>query len=432
MKAQKRFRSCFQSIILMLSALLLFSADAYDEGNDNHISLSEESIEKQRLIDAMDVKINKALTMKGRLEELKKEAYILQEKMRQAAENLGKKPSFSEILSSFENLAVQAGLKPLKFSPAGERKRDFYGELPINVELSGTFYDLGAFFEKIARESRIINISNLNVQGSAGHKSKSKAEIVKASCTLTAFWFLGDPSLENTSKKESLSLNDHGLNQLSDYHFSRFADQEKNLDDIIREQRKLLRQVDVVIEQFLAYERRTSSLEDKLRTVEQLKRNQRVPPLLFEEIARRFPGGLWLTGLENTGDALTLEGYGLARTAAEEFAAELDDSNLFKDIRIYRLKEIKDNEQNIHQFEIIGKINLNNTDAMFKKIKSFNYSPSVFRGIFGSLLHNELNPPPQKTTGIRGMKISEITLAGIMKTPDGILQFLRVRTEKAI
>ncbi len=141
-------------------------------------------------IASLDVKINKGLTMKGRLDEFRKEVYILQEKMRQAEEILGNKPAVNELLPTMESLATQAGLRPLRFDPAGERHRQFYGEIPINIEVSGRYHDLGRFFEKIANESRILNVTNLSINGT-GTKAKQTGETVTASCILTAFWFLG-------------------------------------------------------------------------------------------------------------------------------------------------------------------------------------------------------------------------------------------------
>lgn len=145
-----------------------------------------ERLDKQ--IADLDSKISKGLAMKGKLEEFRKEVYILREKMRQAEEILGNKPAVDELVQTIENLASQCGLKPIKFDPMPERKREFYGEIPINLEATGGYHELGFFFEKIANEARILNVTNLQLKNAKG---QSKTTTINATCILTAFWYLG-------------------------------------------------------------------------------------------------------------------------------------------------------------------------------------------------------------------------------------------------
>lgn len=137
-----------------------------------------------RQISDLDGKINRGLAMKGKLEEFRKEVYILREQMRQAEEILGNKPAVDELVATIENLATQVGLKPVKFDPVPDRRQQFYGEVPINLEAIGGYHEFGYFFEKIANESRVLNVTNLTFKG-------TKSDIISATCMLTAFWYLG-------------------------------------------------------------------------------------------------------------------------------------------------------------------------------------------------------------------------------------------------
>ena len=44
-----------------------------------------------------------------------------------------------------------------------EIKTDFYAELPINIEVKGTFYDIGSFSADLAALSRIVVLSDIRI-----------------------------------------------------------------------------------------------------------------------------------------------------------------------------------------------------------------------------------------------------------------------------
>lgn len=87
------------------------------------------------------------------------------------------KKTFGSMLKSLpdqaevENLLVEisrAGsannLKINKFSPAGERPKEFYAEYPINMELFGTYEELTGFVSDIASLQRIVTLHDFNIK----------------------------------------------------------------------------------------------------------------------------------------------------------------------------------------------------------------------------------------------------------------------------
>lgn len=51
----------------------------------------------------------------------------------------------------------------IRFQPAGFIDRDYYLEWPIKVELDGNYHELGLFFDRLSRFSRIINVGELKI-----------------------------------------------------------------------------------------------------------------------------------------------------------------------------------------------------------------------------------------------------------------------------
>ena len=78
-------------------------------------------------------------------------------------------PSKSEVealLIEVNQSGLGRGLQFELFKPNQELVRDFYAELPVNVRLTGTYHDFGAFADDIARLSRIVTLNNLSIESS--------------------------------------------------------------------------------------------------------------------------------------------------------------------------------------------------------------------------------------------------------------------------
>lgn len=134
----------------------------------------------------LDAQINQGLAMKDKRQDLEKEVAILNDQLKKTLDILPDRTAMDQFVKSIESLAVESGLTVLRFNPKPVRKLDFYGEMPIDIGLSGTYHELGTFFEKLANETRIVNFYLLDLRSSLG---KGDATIQVSLGTLT-YWFL--------------------------------------------------------------------------------------------------------------------------------------------------------------------------------------------------------------------------------------------------
>jgi len=146
----------------------------------------EKIIQYDAKITELNAKITRGLAMKDQLEKFRQQVFQLKEEMRGAAEVLGNRPNVDMLVKSMENLATQCGLKVERFQPIPERTHGFYGEIPVNLSMFGGYHQLGYFFDKVGNEQRIMNITDLQIQGIYQHGGPS----ISAQCILTAFWYL--------------------------------------------------------------------------------------------------------------------------------------------------------------------------------------------------------------------------------------------------
>jgi type IV pilus assembly protein PilO len=119
-----------------------------------------------------------------------------------AAKALPEKNEVPSLLTSISQVGKDAGLEFLLFKPEPEVLKDFYAELPISMELAGSYHDLGVFFDQLAGMSRIVNINKFEMNAPGGktqnkvkRQSKGKAEgaaegDLSISCTAETYKFV--------------------------------------------------------------------------------------------------------------------------------------------------------------------------------------------------------------------------------------------------
>jgi type IV pilus assembly protein PilO len=101
-----------------------------------------------------------------------------------------------QFMHMMQDEASKAGIEIRRYSAKSTSSKEFYSEVPYEMELDGPYYSMLNFFERTTRLERIINISGLQVaQVTRGADVKAKkkyqyapGESVVATCTATTFY----------------------------------------------------------------------------------------------------------------------------------------------------------------------------------------------------------------------------------------------------
>ncbi|MGA2562936.1 MAG: type 4a pilus biogenesis protein PilO [Steroidobacteraceae bacterium] len=75
-------------------------------------------------------------------------------------------PSRTEVpnlLVDISQTGLAAALQERLFQPGQEVKKDFYAELPIKIELTGSYHEFGAFVSGIAALPRIVTLGDIQI-----------------------------------------------------------------------------------------------------------------------------------------------------------------------------------------------------------------------------------------------------------------------------
>ncbi len=100
---------------------------------------------------------------------------------------LPEKQEIPSLLTSISKSGQEVGLEFMLFEPKAEVTRDFYAEIPVAMSIRGDYHNLAVFFDKVARLSRIVNISNISI-----NPTKETRELNTA-CTAVTYKFVEPP-----------------------------------------------------------------------------------------------------------------------------------------------------------------------------------------------------------------------------------------------
>ncbi|MBN2032528.1 MAG: type 4a pilus biogenesis protein PilO [Deltaproteobacteria bacterium] len=156
-----------------------------------------EQIDKARQeIKTLEIKLNQA---KMKAKDLKKFEQEFAEVNIQFADALNLLPNNKEIpalLKTLTQLGTDSQLEFLLFSPQRERPKDFYMEIPVAVQVSGSYHNVAVFFDKVGRMDRIVNILNVDMK-----PVKDRSTSLTTKCDAVTYRFKGETDAPQQTKK---------------------------------------------------------------------------------------------------------------------------------------------------------------------------------------------------------------------------------------
>jgi type IV pilus assembly protein PilO len=123
------------------------------------------------------------------LNEKRKEMDALEQKLQEALTQLPEKKELEELLAQLNDVGKKSGLDISKVVPAAEVNKSFYSEIPIQVAVSGNYHEIALFLQEIANLRRIVNVSNLKMTQPTTRGSSEKV-ILTSEFVATTFRFV--------------------------------------------------------------------------------------------------------------------------------------------------------------------------------------------------------------------------------------------------
>lgn len=116
-------------------------------------------LQEKKLKDEYQLKIQQAVNLDA-LREQKKQVQVF---VNSLEKQLPGKAQMEALLSDINTAGLGRGLHFEMFKPGSPAVKDYYSELPIDIKVTGTYHDIGAFTGDIANLSRIVTLNSMNL-----------------------------------------------------------------------------------------------------------------------------------------------------------------------------------------------------------------------------------------------------------------------------
>lgn len=117
----------------------------------------------------------------------------MQVRLEQALTELPNDKEIPTLLTNLASLAKDNGLEVKRFKPGAEIPKGFYAEVPVDLQLSGSYHQVGKFFYDVSEMSRIVNIGSVALGGAKPVGKGDERMELNISCLATTFRFLSNP-----------------------------------------------------------------------------------------------------------------------------------------------------------------------------------------------------------------------------------------------
>src|SRR6059058_277856 len=138
-------------------------------------------------LDDLHRTIAKSLLQQKQLAEIKKQALELQKRLDMLKLVLPLEKETDQIFRAVQQQATTSALRIIRVAPRPTIDHEVYTEWPIDIEVVGTYHNVGSFLDKIRQLPRIVNITNLNLAARASEGEQAFTSSVGATYVATTF-----------------------------------------------------------------------------------------------------------------------------------------------------------------------------------------------------------------------------------------------------
>ncbi|KAF3998732.1 type 4a pilus biogenesis protein PilO [Glaciimonas immobilis] len=139
--------------------LAVMALGQYFYWSDQQDELASGAREELQLKDQYKGKIQQAINLEG----LRKQKKLVAEYVISLEKQLPSKAEMDALLSDINQAGLGRGLQFELFKPGQVVVKDYYAELPIEIKVTGSYHDVGAFTSDIANLPRIVTLNNMNL-----------------------------------------------------------------------------------------------------------------------------------------------------------------------------------------------------------------------------------------------------------------------------
>lgn len=127
------------------------------------------------------------------LEETRAKLYV-------ALKQLPDKSEIPTLLENVSSLGTAAGLQFKLFKPMPEIAKNFYAEIPVDIQVDGKYRDVVNFFDSVSKMPRIVNIVDIKIGNPK--RDAGGGILLSTSCNAVTYKFIEGAPIETAATSD--------------------------------------------------------------------------------------------------------------------------------------------------------------------------------------------------------------------------------------
>jgi len=150
----------------------------------------EQQRQKEARLATLQKEIRALEATANRLPEFQREVQALEARLETLKRILPPEKEMPDLMRRIQYLAAQSSLQIRRFNPAPVVTKDFYQEVPVAIDVEGTYHNMGAFLDRVSRMSRLVNMGDLQIKAQS---TQTLSNTVAISSTATTYVYVDAP-----------------------------------------------------------------------------------------------------------------------------------------------------------------------------------------------------------------------------------------------
>jgi len=175
-----------KAALISILCILVGGAGVYYDTMDQLAQLDSLEQKEISLKTAFASKQKKAVN----LPEYEKQLEQIKASLDEMLKEMPTEEEVASLLIDISQTGLASGLEFRLFKPAAPVQKDFYSELPINIQVLGRYEELGLFVSGLASLPRIVTVHDIDISplkdSKGGEKSKEKDKSIDGTMVMNA------------------------------------------------------------------------------------------------------------------------------------------------------------------------------------------------------------------------------------------------------
>jgi len=185
-----------QRVMLLVGAIgLVFLAYAYFL----YWPRSERITAMETKLGTLQQERDRKAKLAANLNEARQQVTDLRAALKEAVAQLPDTKEIPDLLSGISGVGRESGLEIVQFRQKQEQFQDFYAEVPVDMLVRGSYFEVEAFFSRVSQLQRIVNIRNISIKSPV--LVPEDPVRLETACSATTFRFLDEEERERIKRQ---------------------------------------------------------------------------------------------------------------------------------------------------------------------------------------------------------------------------------------